>query len=103
MEIDMENNINNLEQQLRDQRRNYMQDVKQVQEKYKKNINTIRQKLDEKGNGLRELEDENTKLKEEASKYQSALGVATNVRLGDGDQNHSVKLKQDILKLQNSL
>jgi hypothetical protein len=100
METDMENNINNLDHQLRDQRIKFQQELKQVQEKYKKNINNIRQKLDEKGRGL---EEENAKLKEEASKYQSALGVATNTRLGDGDQNNSVKLKQDILKLQNAL
>jgi hypothetical protein len=103
METDMENNINNLDQQLRDQEKNFKQQFMQVNEKYKKNINNIKQKLDEKGNGLRELEDENLKLREEASKYQSALGVATNIRLGDGDQNHSVKLKQDILKLQVTL
>ncbi|CAB4446877.1 unnamed protein product [Rhizophagus irregularis] len=103
METHMENNINNLEQQLRDQRTKFQQEFKQAHEKYKKNINNIRQKLDEKGNGLRDLEDENARLKEEASKYQSALGVATNTRLGDGDQNHSIKLKNDILKLQNTL
>ncbi|CAI2200636.1 16055_t:CDS:1, partial [Funneliformis geosporum] len=38
-----------------------------------------------------------------ASKYQSALGVATNTRLDDDDQNHAVKFKQDILNLQKSL
>ncbi|CAB4378095.1 unnamed protein product [Rhizophagus irregularis] len=103
METYMENNIKNLEQQLRDQRIKFQQDFKQAHEKYKKNINNIRQKLDEKGNGLRDLEDENARLKDEASKYQSALGVATNTRLADGDQNHSVKLKNDILKLQNTL
>ncbi|PKK67351.1 hypothetical protein RhiirC2_573046 [Rhizophagus irregularis] len=103
MKTHMENNINNLEQQLRDQRTKFQQEFKQAHEKYKKNINNIRQKLDEKGNGLRDLEDENARLKEEASKYQSALGVATNTRLGDGDQNHSIKLKNDILKLQNTL
>uniref|UniRef100_U9UFH4 Uncharacterized protein n=1 Tax=Rhizophagus irregularis (strain DAOM 181602 / DAOM 197198 / MUCL 43194) TaxID=747089 RepID=U9UFH4_RHIID len=96
--------INQLnEQQLREQRIKFQQEFKQALEKYKKNINNIRQRLDEKGNGLRDLEDENSRLKEEASKYQSALGVATNTRLGDGDQNHSIKLKNDILKLQNTL
>ncbi len=59
--------------------------------------------MNDKGNGLRELEEQNAKLKEEASKYQSALGVATNTRLGDDDQNHSVKLKKDIESLQKSL
>ncbi|CAB4415970.1 unnamed protein product [Rhizophagus irregularis] len=103
MERDMENNIKNLEQQLRDQRIKFQQEFKQAHEKYKKNINNIRQKLDEKGNGLRDLEDKNARLKEEASKYQSALGVATNIFLSDGDLNHSVKLKNDILKLQTTL
>ncbi|CAB4395681.1 unnamed protein product [Rhizophagus irregularis] len=103
METNMESNIINLDQQLRDQEKNFKLQFKQANEKHKKNISDIRQKLDEKGNGLRELEEKNLKLKEEASKYQSALGVATNIRLGDGDQNHSVKLKQDILKLQTTL
>ncbi|CAB4480356.1 unnamed protein product [Rhizophagus irregularis] len=69
----MESCIENLEQQLRDQRIKFQQEFKQAHEKYKKNINYIRQKLDEKGNGSRDLEDENARLKEEASKYQSAL------------------------------
>ncbi|CAG8493480.1 uncharacterized protein OCT59_011963 [Rhizophagus irregularis] len=99
----MESCIKNLEQQLRDQRIKFQQEFKQAHEKYKKNINYIRQNLDEKGNGSRDLEDENARLKEEASKYQSALGVATNIFLSDGDLNHSVKLKNDILKLQNIL
>ncbi|CAB4480357.1 unnamed protein product [Rhizophagus irregularis] len=84
METNMESNIINLDQQLRDQEKNFKLQFKQANEKHKKNISDIRQKLDEKGNGLRELEEKNLKLKEEASKYQSALGVATNIRLGDG-------------------
>ncbi|CAG8764226.1 13304_t:CDS:1, partial [Acaulospora morrowiae] len=63
----------------------------------------LTQRLDEKGNGLRELEEKNAKLRKEASRYQSALGVATNVRLGDDDQNHSVQLKRDIENLQSAL
>jgi hypothetical protein len=103
MEKDMEINIHNLEQELKTQRRISEQKFQQAQEKYKEKVEDIRQKLYERVNGLHELEKENAKLKEEASRYQSALGVATNVRLSDDDQNNSVKLKNDILKLQNAL
>ncbi|GBB90867.1 hypothetical protein RclHR1_00180005 [Rhizophagus clarus] len=102
-ETNMKNNITNLDQQMRVQEKNFRLQFDQANKKYKENINSMKQKLNEKGNGLRELEENNLKLKEEASKYQSALGVATNICLGDGDQNHSVKLKQDILKLQKTL
>src|SRR3954454_22983351 len=47
-----------------------------------------------------ELDEKNFELRKEASKYQSELGAATNLRLGDED---SVKFKQDILDLQKIL
>ncbi|CAG8520026.1 17861_t:CDS:1 [Funneliformis caledonium] len=98
-----ERNIDNLELNIKKQKKIFDQALQQSQERYSKNLNNIQKKLNDKGNGLRELEEENAKLREEASKYQSALGVATNTRLGDDDQNHSVKFKQDILNLQKSL
>ncbi|GBB90863.1 hypothetical protein RclHR1_00180001 [Rhizophagus clarus] len=103
METNMKNNITNLDQQVRVQEKNFILQFDRANEKYKENINSMKQKLNDKGNGLRELEEKNLKLKEEASKYQSALGVATNIRLGDDDQDHSVKLKQDIIKMQKTL
>ncbi|GBB90868.1 hypothetical protein RclHR1_00180006 [Rhizophagus clarus] len=76
----------NMDQQLRDREKNF----KLAIEKYKNNIENIRQILDERENILRELEDNNFEL-------EGASGI------GNSDQNHSVNLKQDILKLQNTL
>ena len=52
---------------------------------------------------IKNLEKINTNLKEEASKYQSALGAATSYQLGDDDDNNSVRLNEDIVNLQDSL
>ncbi|CAG8550593.1 13092_t:CDS:1 [Acaulospora morrowiae] len=99
----MEKHIETLEQHEKTQKKNFTQNLQEVQEAYKKKIDALTQRLDEKGNGLRELEEKNAELRREASKYQSALGIATNVRLGDDDQNHSVQLKRDIENLQSAL
>ncbi|CAI2175778.1 15442_t:CDS:1 [Funneliformis geosporum] len=58
-------------------------------ENYRRNVN--------------ELKQANAELKEQASKYQSALGIAKTFRLGDEDKNNSVQLRDDILSLQNAL
>ncbi|CAG8805738.1 12799_t:CDS:2 [Gigaspora margarita] len=42
-------------------------------------------------------------LKDEASRYQSALGEATNVRFGDDDSNNQVQLSKAIIEMQNLL
>ncbi|RIB14380.1 hypothetical protein C2G38_2040240 [Gigaspora rosea] len=42
-------------------------------------------------------------LKDEASRYQSALGEATNVRFGDDDSNNQVQLLKAIIEMQNLL
>jgi chromosome segregation ATPase len=47
--------------------------------------------------------EENIKLRDEASKYQYALGVANDTRLSDNDEINPVKLRKDILSLQDSL
>ncbi|CAB4434906.1 unnamed protein product [Rhizophagus irregularis] len=52
---------------------------------------------------LSDLKQRNTKLKDEASRYQSELGDAISVRLDNNDQNNPVHLKQDILSLQRTL
>ncbi|CAG8502859.1 16829_t:CDS:1 [Dentiscutata heterogama] len=49
------------------------------------------------------FEKENIKLKDEASKYQLALGNATNFRFSDDDQNNLMHLKSDIENLQNMI
>ncbi|CAG8506930.1 24860_t:CDS:1 [Racocetra persica] len=49
------------------------------------------------------LEKKNTELKDEASKYQLALGNATNFRFNDDDPNNTMRLKSDIESLQNMI
>ncbi len=78
------------------QKQNMVQEFVKEKENYRKTIDSLGQALQQ----ARELEEQNAKLREEASKYQSALGVVTNTRLGYDDL---VKLKEDILNLQKSL
>ncbi|CAG8667249.1 4468_t:CDS:1 [Cetraspora pellucida] len=49
------------------------------------------------------LEKKNMELKDEASKYQLALGNTTNFRFNDDDQNNIMRLKSDIDDLQNMI
>ncbi|CAB5391019.1 unnamed protein product [Rhizophagus irregularis] len=67
-----------------------------------KKIDKKNEKLDAKQENINELKKNNVALREEASKYQSALGVAANFRISD-DKNHSVQLKNDILSLQDAI
>ncbi|CAB4434622.1 unnamed protein product [Rhizophagus irregularis] len=71
------------------------------------NIDSLQKQLEEKDTELKgkedefiKLEEKNAELRKEASKYQSALGNATNTRLGDED---SVKFRDDILSIQKTL
>ncbi|CAB4491843.1 unnamed protein product [Rhizophagus irregularis] len=66
-------------------------------------IMSLQNQLSDKENNIRDLVQRNAKLKDEASKYQSALGEAMNVHLSNDDQNHSVQLKKDISELQRNL
>ncbi|EXX70480.1 uncharacterized protein OCT59_009848 [Rhizophagus irregularis] len=66
-------------------------------------IMSLQNQLSDKENNIRDLVQRNVKLKDEASKYQSALGESMNVHLSNDDQNHSVQLKKDILELQRNL
>ncbi|CAG8479140.1 11586_t:CDS:1 [Ambispora gerdemannii] len=50
-----------------------------------------------------DLSNENRLLKAETTKYQSALGKATNIRLADNDNNSSINLIKDIAELQHTL
>ncbi|GBC29229.1 uncharacterized protein OCT59_009839 [Rhizophagus irregularis] len=75
-------------------------------ESYEKLLNEhekLKKQLEEQINIIQELERKNTVLKDEASKYQSALGAATNLQLSDSDTNNPVALKNDMLKLQDLL
>ncbi|CAG8622052.1 13229_t:CDS:1 [Dentiscutata heterogama] len=54
-------------------------------------------------NNKKEAQKNIERLTREASKYQSALGRATNVRLGNDDLNNSCQLREDIKTLKKNL
>ncbi|CAI2175028.1 5909_t:CDS:1 [Funneliformis geosporum] len=96
-----QNNVENLRQNEEFEKR-----LNNLNQKFHDNTITIKlleERLKEKDKEINDLEQINIDLKEEASKYQSALGTATNLRLSDNDENNSVTLKNDILSLQDSL
>ncbi|CAI2173659.1 5242_t:CDS:2 [Funneliformis geosporum] len=70
---------------------------------FESRCNELEQKLKDERSQIRSLEKRNGELEKEASNYQSALGVATSFNLSDDDQNHSVRLNQDILSLHDTL
>jgi hypothetical protein len=75
---------------------------KKYTETYKTELRKVQTELDTKNRDISELKANNAALREEASKYQSALGVAANFRISD-DKNNSVQLKNDILSLQDNI
>ncbi|RIA82053.1 hypothetical protein C1645_528164 [Glomus cerebriforme] len=74
---------------------------------YTKKIETshtkLRQRLKDKKTEIQSLKQKNSELEDEASNYQSALGVATNFEMSDDDINHNVQLNDDILSLQDKI
>ncbi|CAB4437251.1 unnamed protein product [Rhizophagus irregularis] len=66
-------------------------------------IQEFAREIQEKDKKIKDLELDNIKLRDEAAKYQCALGAATNFRLPDNDKNNSVIFTDDIKSLQNSL
>ncbi|CAG8608593.1 2692_t:CDS:1 [Funneliformis caledonium] len=91
------NEQNNLE--ISEQKKVFEEQLKNLNKK----LQATNETLEEKNNEIKDLEQKNIELKDEASKYQSALGTATSLRLSDNDENNSVTLKNDILSLQDSL
>ncbi|RIA82052.1 hypothetical protein C1645_789108 [Glomus cerebriforme] len=79
-----------------------LQNYKNYHESFNKEIRELQKELDTKNEDISDLKESNAILKEEASKYQSALGAAANFRTSD-DKNHSVQLKKDILSLQDTI
>src|SRR5207248_10341784 len=61
------------------------------------------QRLNEKKSQVQSLKKRNNELEDEASNYQSALGVAKNFKMSDDDINHNVQLNEDILSLQDKI
>ncbi|CAB4491915.1 unnamed protein product [Rhizophagus irregularis] len=103
--IEMKQRIKQLEEELSKQQKHKIeleklkQSYKKLEEEkvinYEKNadiIDSLQKQLEEKDAELKGMEDEfikleekNAELRKEASKYQSALGNATNTHLGDED------------------
>ncbi|CAI2174176.1 6281_t:CDS:1 [Funneliformis geosporum] len=88
-----------LKQNFNDQK-NTLQQLKQNNEN---RCNELDQKLKDLRSQIRTLRQKNTELEDEASSYQSALGVATNFKLSDDDQNHTAQFNDDILALHDTL
>ncbi|GBB95724.1 hypothetical protein RclHR1_00260029 [Rhizophagus clarus] len=95
---DYELRIQELNQKLFDTN-NELQKYKNYTESFKTEYRKIQDELDANKEDINILKTNNTALKEEASRYQSALGTATNFRTSDD----SVQLKNDILSLQDSI
>ncbi|CAG8593926.1 12165_t:CDS:1 [Funneliformis caledonium] len=96
------NKYSELKQSFNDQKVT-LQQLKQNKEKLESRCNELDQQLKEKRSQIRVLKQKNTELEDEASSYQSALGVATNFKLSDDDQNHTVQYNEDILALHDTL
>ncbi|CAG8543519.1 11171_t:CDS:2, partial [Funneliformis mosseae] len=79
------------------------QQFNQNKEYFESRCNELEQKLKDERSQILSLEKRNGELEKEASNYQSALGVATSFNLSDEDQNHTVRLNQDILALHDTL
>ncbi|CAG8484976.1 14420_t:CDS:1 [Funneliformis mosseae] len=82
---------------------NQLKQLKKLETINTKTIDNYKKNADYYENYVDELKKANVDLKEQASKYQSALGIAKTFRLGDEDKNNSVQLRDDILSLQNAL
>ncbi|EXX58500.1 uncharacterized protein OCT59_009921 [Rhizophagus irregularis] len=80
-----------------------LEDLKKQKEYFDSQYKKSEQQLKEKTTQIKSLKQKNKELEEEASKYQSALGIATSFDFNIDDQNNNVKLNQDILSLQDTL
>ncbi|RIA82060.1 hypothetical protein C1645_744060 [Glomus cerebriforme] len=84
-----------------------LQQSLELKENQVQNLEKEKEDLDAKNVNLRskleEVIKQNALLKDEASNYQSALGVATSFQLSDDDQNHGVKLTNDISELHDNI
>jgi chromosome segregation ATPase len=74
-------------------------EIQELQHKNEECVKNFNDLLQEKEEEKQELMGKNTRLKTEASEYQSALGTVTNTRIN----NYPVQLKNDILDLQDML
>ncbi|CAG8607516.1 1945_t:CDS:1 [Scutellospora calospora] len=77
-----------------------LQDEKEENLKLQNLIPTLEQRIIHLEKEILTYYKQNVNLKEEASKYQLALGNATNFRFSDDDPNNTVHLKNDIENLQ---
>ncbi|CAB4375402.1 unnamed protein product [Rhizophagus irregularis] len=94
--------LDQLQQSLKS-KENQIQNLKMEKEKLETKNNNLVQRNVNLENQLDDLNKQNALLEDEASNYQSALGVATNFQLSDDDQNHGVKLNNTISELNDNI
>jgi hypothetical protein len=81
------------------QKQTIEQQLKEKTNEFEKSVLLV----EDKENEIKNLEETNSNLKTEALKYQTALGAAINFQLGDDDKNNSVRINEDIERLQDTL
>ncbi|PKY48689.1 hypothetical protein RhiirA4_445481 [Rhizophagus irregularis] len=98
----LENQLKNVVQQkvLLDKE---IRDLNEINQKQQQRIDRSQQSLELVKAQLEDLTKQNALLEDEASSYQTALGVATNFQLSDDDQNHGVKLNDTIAELNDNI
>ncbi|CAB5127862.1 hypothetical protein RhiirA5_497104 [Rhizophagus irregularis] len=101
----LKNEIMEREQRLKDVQRleNRVQNLEKEKEELEVKNNNLVQRTGNLETQLEDLTKQNALLEDEASSYQSALGVATNFQLGDNDQNNAVNLNEDLLELNDNI
>ncbi|CAG8625430.1 uncharacterized protein OCT59_009893 [Rhizophagus irregularis] len=101
----LKSEIKEREQRLKDVQRleNRVQHLEKEKEELEVKNNNLVQRNGNLETQLEDLTKQNALLEDEASSYQSALGVATNFQLGDDDQNNAVNLNGDILELNDNI
>ncbi|CAB4387238.1 unnamed protein product [Rhizophagus irregularis] len=115
-EIKEINNLINNNQKINPDLSNYVklfQSHKELQEKFnslssqkqiiEKQLEDNIKLIETKENEIKNLIENNLNLKKQASKYQFALGDAINYQLGDDDNNNSVRLNDNIIRLQDEI
>ncbi|CAB4375418.1 unnamed protein product [Rhizophagus irregularis] len=101
----LKSEIKEREQRLKDVQRleNRVQHLEKEKEELKVENNNLVQRNGNLETQLEDLTKQDALLEDEASIYQTALGVATKFQLGDNDLNNAVNLNGDILELNDNI
>ncbi|CAB5201089.1 unnamed protein product [Rhizophagus irregularis] len=101
----LKSEIKEREQRLKDVQRleNRVQNLEKEKEELKVENNNLVQRNGNLETQLEDLTKQYALLEDEASIYQTALGVATKFQLGDNDLNNAVNLYEDLLDLNDNI